>query len=72
MGIISGRTVLRFRIKRDGNLSHLQLLGYEGHKSLMETSMRAVQVSAPFRPLPKDFPEEYLEITYTFEYLLSR
>lgn len=72
MGIISGRTILRFRITRDGVLQNLTLLGYEGHKSLMETSLRAIQVSAPFRNLPKDFPEPYLEVTAQFEYTVYR
>ncbi|MCI0692388.1 TonB C-terminal domain-containing protein [candidate division KSB1 bacterium] len=72
MGIISGRTMLRFRINRDGTLLGMELLGYDGHKSLMETSVRAVQLSAPFRGLPKDFPEEYLEVTGHFEYTVRK
>lgn len=72
MGIISGRTILRFRITRDGVLQNLTVLGYEGHKSLMETSLRAIQTSAPFRNLPKDFPEPYLEVTALFDYTVYR
>ncbi|MDZ7343142.1 MAG: hypothetical protein ONA90_01370 [candidate division KSB1 bacterium] len=71
MGIISGRTRLRFRIYRDGTLHGLELLGFEGHKSLMETSVRAVELSVPFRTLPSDFPEEYLEVTAQFEYTVT-
>lgn len=72
MGIISGRTLLRFRILKDGTLQGLELLGYEGHKSLMETSVRAVQLAAPYRALPANFPENYLEITGQFEYIINR
>lgn len=72
MGIISGRTMLRFRINRDGTLLGMELLGYDGHKTLMETSVRAVQLSAPFRELPKDFPEDYLEVTGHFEYTVRK
>jgi len=72
MGIISGRTILRFRITRGGVLQNLTLLGYEGHKSLMETSLRAIQASVPFRNLPQDFPEDYLEVTAQFEYTVYR
>jgi outer membrane biosynthesis protein TonB len=72
MGIISGRTMLRFRINRDGTLLGMELLGYDGHKTLMETSVRAVQLSAPFRELPKDFPEAYLEVTGHFEYTVRK
>ncbi len=72
MGIISGNTVLRFRISRGGVLEGMELLGYEGHKALMETSLRAIQLSAPFRALPKDFPEDYLEVTAYFEYTVKK
>jgi outer membrane biosynthesis protein TonB len=72
MGIISGRTVLRFRINRDGTLQGMELIGYQGHKSLMETSVRAVQLSAPFRSLPHDFPEDFLEVTGQFDYIVTR
>jgi len=72
MGIISGRTVLRFRINRDGTLQGMELIGYQGHKSLMETSVRAVQLSAPFRSLPNDFPEDFLEVTGQFDYIITR
>jgi outer membrane biosynthesis protein TonB len=72
MGMISGHTTLRFRINRDGSLQNLELIGYEGHKALMETSVRAIQTSAPFRALPKDFPEAYLEVTAQFDYVVKR
>jgi outer membrane biosynthesis protein TonB len=72
MGIISGRTTLRFRISRDGTLLGMELLGYEGHKSLMEASVRAVQLAASFQPLPDDFPKDYLEITAHFEYTVRK
>ncbi len=72
MGLISGRTRLRFRILRDGSLQNLALLEYQGHASLMQTSMRAVEASLPFRKLPDNFPEEYLEITAQFDYTVMK
>ncbi len=72
LGMIEGRTVLRFLISKDGSLRSLSLLNYEGHFSLMETSMNAVNGSSPFRPLPSDFPEELLEVTGTFVYKVYR
>lgn len=72
MGLISGQTRLRFRISRDGTLYGPELLEYNGHVSLMQTSMRAVEVSVPFKKLPDDFPEEYLEVTAQFEYSVLR
>ncbi len=72
MGIISGRTVLRFRISRNGKFLGMELIGYDGHKSLMETSVRAVQLSAPFRELPQHFPKDFLEVTAHFEYTIRK
>jgi outer membrane biosynthesis protein TonB len=72
MGIISGRATVRFRVSRDGTLLDMELIGYEGHKSLMEASVRAVQLSAPFRALPDDFPKDYLAVTAQFEYIVNR
>ncbi len=71
MGMISGQTQLRFRIYPDGRLEALEVLQTAGHKSLMETSVKAVELSIPLKPLPADFPEPYLEITALFEYLVN-
>lgn len=72
LGIISGETVLRFRVLPDGQITNLEVLGYTGHPSLKETSVLAVVNAAPFKPLPKAFPEEYLELTWTFIYSVTR
>lgn len=65
-----GENVLQFRITLDGRLEGPQVLGYSGEKALIETSKKAIQVSAPFRPLPEDFPEEYLQVTARFQYFI--
>lgn len=65
-----GNNVLRFRIYPDGRLEGPQLLEQKGEKALVETSRKAVEFSAPFRPLPEDFPEPYLEVTARFEYFV--
>lgn len=72
LGLIDGRTLLRFRIYPDGRMTALEVLRYMGHKTLMETSYNAVDISAPFPPLPSDFPEPYLEVTGTFIYFVRR
>jgi outer membrane biosynthesis protein TonB len=68
MGMISGDTLLKFRIYPDGALKLLEVLDTRGHHTLMETSVKAIEVSAPFPELPKNFPEEYLEVTAKFIY----
>jgi len=72
MGLISGETTLKFRIYPSGKLKLLEVLEYTGHHTLMETSFQAVENSAPFAMLPLDFPEEYLEVTANFTYLVNR
>lgn len=72
LGMIDGQTLLRFRIYPDGRLTNLQIIKYQGHKSLVITSTNAVEVSAPFPQLPSDFPEPYLEVTGRFQYFVKR
>jgi outer membrane biosynthesis protein TonB len=70
LGLIDGTTQLRFRIYRDGRLDGPELLGFKGSAMLKNTSLKAVELSAPFKGLPKDFPDDYLEITGTFEFIV--
>jgi len=72
MGLISGETLLRFKVLPNGEVKDLKVLKYTGHESLMETSIKAIQVSSPFKNLPADFPENYLEVTASFKYFIKR
>lgn len=72
LGMISGETLLRFKIYPTGEMRNLEVLVYKGDKSLMETSYTAVDISAPFPELPADFPEPYLEVTGKFLYLIRK
>lgn len=72
LGMISGNTILRFKIYPDGTMKDLEILNYNGHQSLMLTSRSAVEISAPFPGLPGDFPEPYLEVTGQFIYFVKR
>lgn len=70
---IGGSHAIRFRIMPDGRLVGPNLLEARGEKSLIATSENAVKFSAPFKPLPDDFPEPYLEVTARFDYqILNR
>lgn len=71
LGLISGQTVLRFKIMPTGDMRDLTLIDYQGHETLMQTSMRAIEISVPFEPLPEDFPKPYLEITARFNYFIQ-
>lgn len=72
LGLIDGETLVKFTIQKDGSLSDVKLLNYKGHKSLMETSIQAIKISAPFRELPEDFPDPYLVVTGKFIYFVRR
>jgi len=72
MGLISGETLLRFKVMPNGEVKDLVVLKYTGHESLKETSVNAIANSSRFRPLPADFPEDYLEVTASFTYYVKR
>lgn len=72
LGIIDGETILKFKIYPSGELRDLTVIRYNGHTSLKETSVRAVEVSADFPPLPQDFPSPYLEVTGRFVYVSEK
>lgn len=70
LGAIHGYTKVNFRIYPDGSMQALSITDSEGHESLHRASENAIKGAAPFRPLPEDFPEDYLDITFGFYYLL--
>ena len=65
-----GENIIKFRIYPDGRLEALSVLKYNGEEALVETSRKAVEMSAPFMPLPEDFPEKFLEVTANFRYYI--
>jgi outer membrane biosynthesis protein TonB len=70
LGAIHGYTKINFRIYPDGRMEALTVVEQLGHDSLHRASANAIKGAAPFRPLPDHFPEEYLDITFGFYYLL--
>lgn len=72
MGMIDGETILRYKVYPNGEVRDLEVVKYIGHKSLMETSLQAMRNASPFKKLPADFPENYLEVTARFTYYIHR
>ena len=72
MGLISGETILRFKVLPNGEVKDLKVLRFSGHPSLKETSVQAILSSSRFKPLPSDFPENFLEVTASFSYYVSK
>ncbi|MFN0150697.1 MAG: energy transducer TonB [bacterium] len=70
-GLFGGVSVVRFRISPRGVLDECGLISRADHSSLDTAALNAVRFSAPFAALPKDFPEPFLEVTFSFHYLLG-
>lgn len=70
LGLISGRTLVSFTILPDGSVINFQVLQHEGDESLEISSSNAIELSSPFDKLPPDFPDEQLDVTFGFYYLL--
>jgi outer membrane biosynthesis protein TonB len=68
LGLIDGRTEVRVVVERDGRPSRMDVLSGEGHESLHTASVSALKASAPYLPLPPDFPQEKLVIVFTLIY----
>ncbi len=68
LGVISGKTVIRIVIEKDGRPSSMEVLETDGHQSLHDASMAALKAFAPYAPLPARFPEENLVITLGLHY----
>ena len=72
MGAVSGTNIVRFIVMPDGSIKDVRILRSDTHTSLDLTSVRAIELSLPFLPLPSGFPEDYLEVTAHFSYIVGR
>jgi hypothetical protein len=68
LGVISGITVIKLVIRKDGRVESMEVLETEGHQSLHDASEAALKAFAPYWALPDNFPEEYLVITIGLHY----
>lgn len=68
IGVISGMTLIRMVVEKDGRLSSLEVVETDGHESLHDASVAALRAFAPYAPLPPHFPEENLVITLALHY----
>ena len=64
----SKRVVLLFAISRDGRLLSIKVLKSSGLASADNAAKSAVQLTAPFRPLPPDYRGNSVDIQFTFDY----
>lgn len=64
----SKRVVLLFKIARDGRLLSARVFKSSGIPNSDRAALNAVELTAPFRPLPADFRGNSIDIQFTFDY----
>lgn len=64
----SKTVVLLFKIAKDGRLLTCRVSKSSGLPSADQAALKAVELTAPFRPLPADFKGQSIDIQFTFDY----
>lgn len=64
----SKRVVLMFKIAKDGRLLSCSVYKSSGLPNADKAAIQAVQLTAPFKPLPPDFKGSNIDIQFTFDY----
>ncbi|MDD3236476.1 MAG: TonB family protein [Candidatus Gastranaerophilales bacterium] len=64
----SKRVVLLFTITRDGRLQSVHVSKSSGLAAADKAAISAVQLTAPFRPLPPEYKGSNVDIQFTFDY----
>ena len=64
----SKTVILMFKIAKDGRLLSCKVNKSSGLPSADQAALKAVELTAPFRPLPADFKGQSIDIQFTFDY----
>lgn len=64
----SYRTVVYFRIERDGFVKTVEIKESSGNEGFDENAVRAIQLASPFAPLPDGYAQEHLGVYFEFKY----
>ncbi|VAX20073.1 hypothetical protein MNBD_NITROSPINAE01-674 [hydrothermal vent metagenome] len=59
---------VQFTILKDGSVERVAMVRSSGSRKLDGSVVDAIYKSAPFPPLPEDFPEDSLRVTFDFSY----
>lgn len=68
---LDGRVRIKFVIQENGKVSKVSVLESSGHHILDEAIVNAIQLAAPFSPLPTGFNKPQLVVKGNFSYILS-
>ena len=64
----SKRVVLLFSIAKDGRLLGVKVLKSSGLQAADKAAISAVELTAPFKPLPSEYKKSSVDIQFTFDY----
>lgn len=62
------KVVIFFKIKKNGDVDEIKIEESSGLESLDLSAYRAVKLSIPFPPLPRDYEGDYLGVHFQFEF----
>lgn len=65
---LQGTSVVQLTVAHSGVLLETKLVSSSGDKDVDEFWLRVLNLSAPYPPLPRDFPEKELRFTYKLHY----
>lgn len=65
---VTGRSVVRFTVKRDGSIQDVDIAQSSGYQVLDLSSRRAVLLTRQLPPLPSAYTEDLLRINIQFRY----
>ncbi len=68
MADVSGQTIVRFTIQRDGRITDAALEKSSGYTALDLNAQRAVMITRQLPPLPSAFPNPTLTVHLNFQY----
>jgi TonB family protein len=68
----SRRAEVIFRIQKVGTLASVKVLRSSGDAESDEAAIESIAKSAPFKQLPADYPLPFLDVSYTFNYLVDQ
>ena len=65
---LKGKVTIRFTIQRDGRITDIEILESSSVPPYDYAAKKAIELSSPLNPLPKDFPKPSERVTCIFFY----
>ena len=62
------RIVVLFRVEKNGKLDNIKIIESSGDKQADKAAINAVEITAPFRPLPAEFKGQSVDVQLYFDY----